>query len=258
MQSLLNELVTGHVAAFLLIFMRTGLALMIMPGIGDSFVSPQIRLHFALGFAFILTPFLAPNLPPLPSAAPDMIALLVSEAFIGLFIGTVMRIMITALDTAGGVISIQSSFSNALVFNPMTATQGSVIGALYSITGVTLLFVTNLHHYMLASVIDSYTMFPALAQAPDMQPIIEVVIATVSTAFKIGVQLAMPFLIVGTLVQFAFGLVGRLLPQIQIFFLAMPVQILLSLVMLTMVISAGMLFWLQGFEDLVNGALNPR
>lgn len=258
MQSLLNELVAGHVMAFLLVFMRTGMALMIMPGIGDSFVSPQIRLHFALVFSLVLMPFLAPNLPPLPAQTPDLIALLVSEAFIGIFIGTVMRIMITALDTAGAVVSIQSAFSHAMVFNPGTASQGSLIGALYSITGITMIFVTNMHHYMIASVIDSYQLFPALLKAPDVQPMLEVVARTVSAAFRIGVQLAIPFLVVGTVVQVGFGLLGRLMPQIQIYFLALPVQILLSLVILTMVLSAGMLYWLESFDSLVNGALNPR
>jgi len=75
----------------------------------------------------------------------------------------------------------------------------------------------------------------------------------VNTAFKLGVQLAMPFLVVCTLVQVGFGLLGRLMPQVQIFFLALPVQILLSLVLLTMVMSAGMLYWLGSFETAVSG-----
>lgn len=255
MQSLLQDIVIGHVFAFMLIFMRLGMALMIMPGIGDSFVSPQVRLHFALGMSFVLTPFLATNLPPIPKESVEMITLLLSEAFIGVFIGTVMRIMINALDTAGSVISIQAGFSNALVFNPATASQGSIVGALYSVTGVTLLFVTNMHHYMLASVVDSYAVFPASGTLIDIASVYEVIAQTVNTAFKLGVQLAMPFLIVGTLVQVGFGLLGRLMPQVQIFFLALPVQILLSLVLLTMVMSAGLLYWLGVFESAVSGAI---
>ncbi len=255
MQSLLQDIVVGHIFAFMLIFMRLGMALMIMPGIGDSFVSPQVRLHFALGMAFVLTPFLAPNLPPIPKASVDMIVLLMTEAFIGIFIGTVMRIMVNALDTAGSVISIQAGFSNALVFNPATASQGTLVGALYSVTGVTLLFVTNMHHYMLASVVDSYMVFPANGTLIDIKSVYEVIAQTVNVAFKLGVQLALPFLIVGTLVQVGFGLLGRLMPQVQIFFLALPVQILLSLVMLTMVLSAGMMFWLSSFENAVGGVL---
>jgi flagellar biosynthetic protein FliR len=255
MQSLLQDLVVGHVFAFLLIFMRLGMALTVMPGIGDAFVSMQIRLSFALAMSFVLTPFLASHLPAPPAQSIAMVELLLSEAFIGLFIGTIMRIMIGALDTAGMVISIQAGYSNALVFNPATSTQGSVVGALYSMMGVTLLFVTNMHHYMLATVVDSYQLFPANGHLIDMESTLEVIKRTVSAAFRIGVELATPFLIVGTLLQIGFGLLGRLMPQVQIFFMALPLQIMLSLVMLTMVMSAGLLFWLNSYESAITGVL---
>jgi flagellar biosynthesis protein FliR len=257
MQSLLQDLIVGHVFAFLLIFMRLGMALMIMPGVGDAFVSPQVRLSFALAMSFVLTPFLASVLPAMPVQSAAIVMLLLSEGFIGLFMGTIMRIMMGALDIAGMVMSIQAGFSNALVFNPMTATQGSLLGALYSLLGVTLLFITNMHHYMLASVVDSYQVFPATGSFIDIESATEVIKRTVTLSFRIGVGLAIPFLIVGTLVQVGFGLLGRLMPQVQIFFLALPVQILLSLVILTMVLSAGILYWLNGFESALSGAFTP-
>lgn len=257
MQSLLHDLIVTQLFAFLLIFMRMGMALMIMPGIGDSFVSPQVRLHFALAISFLLTPVLSAHLPPIPSQTYMLVMLLISEAFIGIFIGTVMRIMITALDTAGAVISLQSGFSNAVLFNPVTDSQGSIVGSLYSMLGVTLLLVANMHHYMLASVVESYQLFPAATSMPDMGAVTEVISRTVSVAFKIGIQLSIPFLVVGLLVQMGFGILGRLMPQVQIFFLALPVQILLSLVMLTMVLSAGMLYWMSGFESIVTQAIAP-
>lgn len=253
----LHDIVAGNVFAFMLIFMRMGMALMIMPGIGDSFVSPQIRLHFALAISLVLTPFLAPSLPAIPSGAVPLVGLLVSEAVIGIFIGTVMRIMISALDTAGMVISIQAGFSNALVFNPVTASQGTAVGALLSSLGVTLLLITNMHHYMLASVVESYQLFPATGSLPEAGALSEVIGRTVSVAFKIGVQIAVPFLIVGLLVQIGFGVLGRLMPQVQIFFLALPAQILLSLLMIALVLSTGLLFWLNGYESVVTEALSP-
>ncbi len=256
MPPVLHEIVIGNVSAFLLVFMRMGLALMIMPGIGDSFVPPQVRLLFALAISLVLAPFLAGSLPPLPEGSFPVVTLLVSEAFIGIFIGTVMRIMITALDTAGMIISIQSGFSNALVFNPVTSSQGSVTGALLSSLGVTLLFITNMHHYMLAATVESYQLFPA-GNLPDISSLSEIISRTVSAAFQIGVQLALPFLIVGTLVQTGFGLLGRLMPQIQIFFLAIPMQILLSLVMLSMTLSAILLFWLGSYQNVVASAISP-
>lgn len=254
---MLHEIVTTNIFAFLLIFMRLGVALMVMPGIGDSFVTPQIRLLFALSMSFILTPVLAMNLPAVPVQSLPFFSLLITEAFVGMFIGTVMRIMISALDTAGMIVSIQAGFSNAMIFNPLTGTQGSILGSVYSMTGVVLLFVSNLHHYMLASVVDSYTLFPATGHLPDMEGLSQAITLIVSLAFKVGVQMAIPFIVVGLIVQIGFGLLGKLMPQVQIFFLAMPAQILLSLIMITMALSTGILFWLNSFETIVTNAVAP-
>jgi flagellar biosynthetic protein FliR len=257
MHNALQDIIGTEVSAFLLIFMRLGVALMIMPGIGEMFVSPQIRLNFALALSFVLTPFLAHNLPPLPSDAVPMVELLLSEAFVGFFIGTVMRIFVSALDTAGMLISIQAGYSNAQIFNPVTSTQGSLVGSLYSTLGVTLLFVTNLDHYMLASVVESYTVFPGTGHLIDARSAYEVILHIVSLSFETGVQLAMPFLLVGLLLQIGLGVLGRLMPQVQIFFLAMPMQIFISLVILSMVISVGMLYWLNNFQGVLGGAFSP-
>ena len=258
MQNFLQELIIGNLFAFLLIFTRFGIALMIMPGIGDSFVSPKIRLLFALAISFILTPVLSSHLPAIPGNSGVLLMLLISEAFIGLFIGSVMRILISALDTTGTIVSVQAGFSNATLFNPATGAQSAMMSAVYSSLGVTILFVADIHHYMLSTVVDSYRIFPASGAFPDIGSVSEVISKTVSAAFKIGVQLAIPFLIIGTLMYIGLGLLGRLMPQLQVFFLAMPLQILLSLVILFLVISSGILYWLNSFEFIVTQSLILR
>ena len=243
--SLLETIVVGNVFAFILIFSRVGSAIMIMPGIGDSFVSNEIRLLFAVAFSFVLTPVLAPHLPAPPSTPGGYLLLVGSETLLGLFIGTVMRILITALDTAGMIVSMQIGFSNAMVFNPMAGSQGSLIGAVYSMTGVLLLFASDLHHLLLATVFDSYNLFPATAALPDSAGMADLIARVVTMSFKTGFAMAIPFIVIGILLQIGFGLLNRLMPQIQIFFLAMPLQILLGLITLTMVFSAGVLYWLN-------------
>lgn len=257
MQAYLQDLINVQFFAFLVIFMRFGLAIMIMPGIGDSFVTGPVRLFFTLAFCLVLTPALAPMLPPLPAQTLDLVGLLVREAFIGLFMGTIMRIMVSALDTAGTITSMQIGFSSALLFNPVTATQGSIIGSVYAMLGVTLLFVMNIHHYMLATIVDSYEIFPAGAVLPDMGSLSEVIVRTTAIAFALGVQIAMPFLIVGLILQAGMGVLGRLMPQLQIFFLALPMQIMVGLMLLTMTISAGVLYWVDTFEVTITQSLTP-
>lgn len=228
---------------------------MLMPGIGDSFVSNEIRLVFAVALCFVLTPVLAASLPAPPATAIGYLLLVGSETLLGIFIGTVMRILITALDTAGMIVSMQTGFSNAMVFNPLVGSQGSLIGAVYSMTGVVLLLASDMHHILIATVFDSYQMFPASGAMPDAGGMADVISRTVNIAFKTGFELAIPFIVTGIIIQTGFGILSRLMPQIQIFFMAMPVQILLGLVTLTMVFSAGILYWLGGMGQTVTGFL---
>jgi flagellar biosynthetic protein FliR len=112
MQSILNDLLVGNAFALLLIFMRFGTALMVMPGIGDAFTPMQTRLLFALALSFVMLPVLSVtgSVPPMPGSTAAMVGLLLSEAFIGIFLGTVMRILVSALDTAGSVIRCNQGF----------------------------------------------------------------------------------------------------------------------------------------------------
>lgn len=257
MQNFLQELVVSNIFAFLLIFMRFGVALMIMPGIGDSFVSPTIRLLFALGISFVLMPVLSTHLPAIPSSTAGLIGLLISEAVVGIFIGSVMRLMISALDTAGTIVSTQAGLSNASLFNPTTESQATIMSAVYSSLGVTLIMALDIHHNMLAAVVDSYKAFPANGIIPDMGAMSETITKTATLAFKVGAQLSIPFIVVGLLVQVGLGMLGRLMPQVQVFFIAMPLQIFLSLLMLLVVLSAGVMYWLDGYQMMLSHSLIP-
>jgi flagellar biosynthetic protein FliR len=176
---------------------------------------------------------------------------------IGLFIGTVMRVLISALDTAGSIVSMQIGFSSALLFNPVSGGQGSLIGSLYAMLGVTLLMVLNLHHYLIATIVDSYITVPATGAMPDLAAFAEIVARTVTLAFKIGVLMAMPFIVIGLIVQAGAGVLGRLMPQLQIFFLLLPGQILIGLMILTIVLSTSILYWANSYESTVAQALAP-
>lgn len=246
METLQNFLTTG-VFAFMLVFVRIGTAMIIMPGVGDSFVPSQIRLYIALGVALVLTPVIQPFIPsPLPGFA-ALFALIVMEFVIGLFIGTIARVLMVALDTAGMLISMASGLSNAQVFNPSLAGQGSIVGAFLSVTGVVLLFVTDMHHLLIYGLVESYTMFP-VGGVPDTGSMAELMARGLSASFLTGFQVAIPFIIISLLIYIGMGVLTRLMPQIQVFILALPLQIMLALLTLALTVSAGLMFWLSRFE----------
>ncbi len=245
---MLEQFLISGVFAFMVIFVRFGTAMIIMPGIGDSFVPGNIRLYVALGFSLALTPVLQQMVPsPMPGFG-TMVSLLVVEFITGLFIGTIARILMMALDTAGMLISMTSGISNAQVFNPSLAVQGSIFGAFFSVMGVTLLFVTNLHHLLLYGLVESYELFP-IGGILDTGSMAELMARAVSASFMTAFQIATPFIVISLLLYIGMGVLSRLMPQIQVFMIAIPLQILLALITLAITLSASMLFFLTKFEE---------
>lgn len=249
MESLLQQLVVSQVYAFMLVFVRVGTAMMIMPGVGDGFVPERVRLMFALSFAVIVTPIVAATLPEFAAASLPFLLLLLGEFITGLFIGTIARVFMTALDTAGMMISIQTGLANAQIFNPAFAAQGSIMGAFLSITGALLLFATNLHHVLLNAIVDSYRSFPPgmleVGFAGDMAKTLSL---AVTKAFAIGLHMAMPFIVVTTMIYVAMGILSRLMPQLQVFVMSIPIQIITGLLTFVLTISAAMLYWMGHYE----------
>lgn len=258
MDGTLETFLSTGVLAFMLIFARVGTALMIMPGLGDSFISERIRLHMALAISFVLFPLVMKYVPvPLPPIF-ALVSMMVVEVIVGLLIGTVARIFMTALDTAGMVVSTQSGLANAQVFNPSLATQGSLMGAFLSVTGVLLLLASNLHHLLLMSIVESYKQFP-MGDLPDTGSMADLIARVISASFSIGVQMAAPFIVLTMLIYVGMGVLSRLMPQVQVFLLALPIQILLSVLMLFFSLSAMFAYWFTQFESgmlffLSNGA----
>ncbi|MGH1455661.1 MAG: flagellar biosynthetic protein FliR [Alphaproteobacteria bacterium] len=250
MQTMLETFLAGGVLAFMLTFTRVGTALMLMPGLGDTFIPQRVRLLLALGISFVLFPMLYKYMPAQTPATFQLIMLVISEAIIGLMIGTVARIFMVALDTAGMVISMQSGLANAQVFNPSLASQGSIIGAFLTVTGMVVLFSLNLHHMLIMGVVESYQMFP-FGLMTDTGSMAELISQSVNASFKIGVKLAMPFMVMTLLIYVGMGVLSRLMPQIQVFMIVLPLQIWLSVLLIGITLMALFSNWAQDFENAI-------
>lgn len=249
MQSLLQQFVVDQLLIYILTFARVGTVMVLMPGIGDSFVAMRIRMLFALAFTAAVAPLTEPYLPDVTSNA-QLIFLLLSEMVVGFFIGTIARIFLAALDTAGMFIGMQIGLGNAMVFNPQMASQGSVVGAFLSVCGAVLLFSTNLHHMLIFGMMDSYKAFPVGA-VPPAEDMAQTVSLAVAKSFAIGFYMAAPFIMVSLFLYIAMGILGRLMPQIQVFILALPAQIALGFMVFFASFSALMLYWLSHYDEAI-------
>ncbi|MBK1668560.1 flagellar biosynthetic protein FliR [Rhodovibrio sodomensis] len=223
-----QELLPATLFSVLLVFVRIGAAMSTLPGFGEAYVTPRARLILALAVALLVTPLVSDTLPGEPDQASVLLALLAGEFFIGLFIGTLARVFMSALVTGGMVMAYMSTMANALVNDPASQQQGSIIGAFLNITALVAIFGLNLHHVMLAAVVDSYVVFPA-GVPPPVGDFAQLMSQTVARSFLVAMKLAAPFVVAGLVLYLGIGLLSRLMPQVQIFFAAMPLQIMKGL-----------------------------
>lgn len=248
MEATLQEFLSFSVLAFMLTFVRIGTALTLLPGFGESFMPARIRLLLSLSVSFVLMPVIMPYLPKVIPTTIMLFVLLAGEFIIGVFIGLIARILIAALDTAGMIISLMSGLANAQVFNPGFGSQGSLPGALLTLFGVMIIFATNMHHFLIWGLLGSYEVFP-VGEVPDTGSMAEVISRMVAASFKIGFQMAAPFVVISLLIYIVMGVMARLMPQVQVFLLALPLQILLAMLTFFLAISSIILFWLGEFEE---------
>ncbi len=245
---MLTELLPTQIFALLLIFARIGTALMLMPGFGESYISARIRLLLALMVSLVIHPAVAPNLPALPPSPAALLLLVFGEVFIGLFLGSLARILMAALSIGGMMIATVTGLANALTNDPTAAQQGSIAGSFLSTLALLIILVLDLHHLLLRGVIDSYTLF--LPGQPILTGDISMMITrVVAKAFLLGFQIASPFVAIGLIFNLGLGLLSRLMPQMQIFFIAIPLQILIGMAVLMIALPAIMGWFISGFQE---------
>jgi flagellar biosynthetic protein FliR len=250
----LAQFLPANLFAVMLVFSRIGSALMVLPGFGDLYVPARYRLLLGIFLATIIATALAPLLPVQPGSPLRLLMLLGGEIVIGVFLGTVARMMLSALETAGAIISLQLGLSTAQVFNPLLAQQSAITGAFMTVFGVLLIFLTDTHHLMLRGLVASYGLFPA-GGFPGFGDLSDTVAHLVSASFRLAVELAAPFIVLGTIFFVALGFLSRLMPQMQIFFIILPIQVAGGIVVFAATLYAVMQWFLDDFTQTVGNVV---
>ena len=239
-----------QVYAAALIFARIGAIVMLIPGVGEAYVPPRIRLSFAFVLALMLFPVLGAAAPPVPADVGGLAGAIIKEVLIGLMLGGVLRLFMTSLAAAGEVVSIQTTLSFAQTANPAEAQPTTSLATFLALIGVLLIMTTDLHHLFLAAMVKSYAIFPFRRPVP-VNDAGALAVQTVARSFALGVQLAAPVLVFSLVFTIATGLVGRVMPQFQVFFVATPLQLLLGLSVFALSLGGIGLFWVDRYRDLL-------
>lgn len=227
-----------------LLFARFGTMMMLMPGFGEAPVFPRLRLALALMTTICLAPLLGPLMPDAPTNVIAAAGMLTGEIMMGLIVGGAARMLMASLSTAGQILGLESGLSFAQTTDPTNAQVSQSIAVFLGMMGVALVFASDLHHEFLRGMVGTYQLFTP-GHAVPIDDAAALAVRTMSDGFRVAFQIAAPLLVAGFLFRLGLGALSRLIPSIQVFFVALPLQTLGSFVIIALGLSAGMLVWLE-------------
>jgi len=238
-----------------LVFARVGALVMLIPGIGEAAVPPRVRLGLALLLSLTLFPLVGPSLPTMPETMSALIGALIREILIGLMIGAMLKLFFSSLAVAGEIVSLQTTLGFSQTASPMEAQPTTSLSTFLTLMGITLVFATNLHHLFITAIFGSYSLFEPGRDIP-LGDAASLAIQTVGKSFALGVQLAAPVIVFALVFNIATGLVGRVMPQFQVFFVATPLIVLLGLSVFALSLGVVGVVWVDRYRELI-GAFVP-
>jgi flagellar biosynthetic protein FliR len=233
-------------AAFMMTFARIGAMVMLMPGLGETNIPVRIKLSIALLLTLIMLPLHRQAYQIDTQSLTSLLVLMLQEIFIGVVLGATARVTLGALQVAGSVIAQQMGLGFVTAVDPTQGQQGLLIGNFLTMLGVTLIFATDSHHLVIAALNDSYKIFGP-GEVMTSGDVASLATRAFSAAFKIGLQLSAPFLVFGLVFNIGLGVLARLMPQMQVYFVGAPLSILAGFLILAAVLAAMMGTYLDYF-----------
>jgi flagellar biosynthesis protein FliR len=241
--------------AFVFVFARVGVLVMLLPGMGERGANARVRLALAMGFSLVFFPFVQPLIAVPNTPGPMLFAGLGIEILIGMMLGLTARLIVAALQVAGEIIAQDLGLSFAQSVDPSAGTQGAAIGNLLAITGVTLVMVLDLHHLAISGIGASYSYLPPGALPPTGDAA-ALAVKTMGTSFTLALKIAAPFIVFAIVFNLGLGVLSRLMPTLQVFFLGAPAIILLGVLVMMATIGVMMNAYIRemtAYLSLLNG-----
>src|SRR5580704_10506882 len=246
------SLLPGLAAAFMLVFARVGAMVMLLPGLGETNIPVNIKLAIALLLTLIILPLHRDAYHVDMGSLTPLLVLMLREIVIGIVLGATARVTLSALQVAGAVIAQQMGLGFATSVDPTTqGQQGVLIGNFLTLLGVTLLFATDSHHLVIAALSDSYSIFSP-GETMSSGDIAALATRAFAAAFKIGLELSAPFLVFGLVFNIGLGVLARLMPQMQVYFVGVPLSIMAGFLIFALVLAAMMGTFLDYFVGVMH------
>lgn len=226
----LSDWMSLEVYRGLLVFVRVGTAFLLLPGFGEPFAPARIRIMAALVVAIGIEPAVD-GMPEVTPAAPGIVIAVLAEGVAGALLGILARTAISGAQLAGQIISQNIGITNVMTVG-LALDENAAIGAALYAGVLAVLFGSGGHYAVLRSLVGSYNLLPP-GQFPQMAASAKAVVAAGAQCFRLGGQLALPFILLSLIFHASLAVVNRAMPSLPVFMLANPVIVVLGLYLLS-------------------------
>ena len=219
-----------------IVFCRVGACFMVLPGISSNRIPPQVRLFLSLSVALAITPLAAGDLHPVVTATHGYpVTIIVTELITGFLLGMLIRIFFIALEFSAAAIANFIGFGGILGSSIEGDGMGSPIATALTLPAAALFFILDQHIQVVTLLQNSYVSLPP-EHSFDLEPTMHTIATTLGTAFKVALQVSAPLLIYSLTMNFIFGLLNKLVPQVPAYFISAPFVIVGGLAILYLLI----------------------
>jgi flagellar biosynthetic protein FliR len=240
---LLSKLAAGELAGFILVLARVTPLFLVAPLFSSALLPPRVRAVVAVAISIGLTP-VALHGQHVPTDVLALGGLIVEGLLVGLAFAFSLAVLMAAVESAGSFVDVLAGFSYGTLINPMTGEQGAVMSRFYSLFGTMIFLVIGGTAWTLRGLGRTFALVP-LTSGPRLGSLVASSVQTFSTVFTAALEIAAPVVIALLITDVAFGIVSRVVPQLNIFAVGFPTKVAVAIV----VVMASLPFvanWISG------------
>jgi flagellar biosynthetic protein FliR len=224
---LLSKLATGELAGFILVLARVTPLFFIAPLFSSAMIPPRVRGIIAVGISIGLTP-IALKGQHIPTDPLPLFGLVIEGMLVGLGFAFALAILMAAVESAGALIDVVSGFSYGELINPLNGANGAVISRFYSLVGTLIFLVIGGDAWTIRGLGRTFELVP-LTSGPKIQSLVGGAVQVFANVFTDALEVAAPVLIALLITDVAFGVVSRVVPQLNVFAVGFPTKVAVTL-----------------------------
>lgn len=236
---LLELLSPKNIVGFMVVVTRLSGLMATAPLFSTYPIPPQVKAWLVALIAFIMYPLVSANASfVVPVSMPEMTLFLVKEFLVGALIGYLANLMFAAIQMAGQVLSQQVGLAMSNMLDPATQTQSTVIGEFYVLITGLLFLALDAHQWLFAAVYQSFLKIPPGLEINYFTPlIVQQVLHLSAQMFVVALGVVLPIFCVLFVLEVLIGVLAKMIPQMNIFMVAIPLKIFIGLILMIMFIS---------------------